>query len=194
MKIKHNVRVRILDAAEKRMVRFGYRKVTMDEIAADLVMSKNTIYLHFKSKVEIAKGLFDRLEARINNGQAAIEKANKNPLDVISKNIMFFQKELSPWFEHFLKDIKLELPDVWRDFIDFRTDKILEIKELIEKGIKKGIFRKVNSGLAVRVYLGAVDSIINPEILEEEHVSFQEAIEAVIDIWSQGILKKEVRA
>jgi AcrR family transcriptional regulator len=188
MRAKNITREKILNAAQERMVRFGYRKVAMDEIAADLMMSKNTIYLHFKSKVEIAKGLFDRIETRINNGLKEIEKGNKSPLDIISKNIMFFQKELSPWFDHFLKDIKLELPDLWQDFIDFRTDKILEIKKLIEKGIQRGVFRKVNSGLAVRVYLGAVDSIINPDILEEEHVSFQEAIEAVVDIWSKGML------
>jgi AcrR family transcriptional regulator len=181
---------RISDAAEKRMLKFGYRKVTMDEIARDLSMSKNTIYLHFSSKVEIAQALFDRLKKRINAGQTAIEKENKNPLDVISKNILFFQKELSPWFDHFLGDIKSELPDLWGDFINYRTEKILEVKGLIEKGMKKGIFRKMNPGLAVRVYLGAVDSIINPEILEQEHVSFQEALEAVLDIWSRGILKR----
>jgi len=32
------------------MLKFGYRKVTMDEIAADLVMSKNTIYKAFSER------------------------------------------------------------------------------------------------------------------------------------------------
>jgi len=183
------IKAKILNAAEKRMVKFGYRKVTMDEIAKDLGMSKNTIYLHFASKAEMADELFVRLKQRINQGQAVIEKENKNPLDVISRNILFFQKELSPWFEHFLGDVKLDLPDLWNDFTNYRTEKILEIKGLIEKGIRKGIFRKVNPGLAVRVYLGAVDSIINPEILTQENVSFQESLEVVLDIWSKGILK-----
>jgi AcrR family transcriptional regulator len=190
MKKEVLIKTKILDAARKRMVKFGYRKVTMDEIAKDLVMSKNTIYLYFKSKVEIAEGLFARLRKSINDGQAVIEKENRNSLDVIAKNILFFQKELSPWFEHFLGDIKSELPDLWSDFINYRTEKILEIKSLVEKGIAKGIFRKVHPGLAVRVYLGAVDSIINPEILEQEHVSFQEALEAVLDIWIRGIQKE----
>ncbi len=190
MKKEALIKTKILDTAQKRMVKFGYRKVTMDEIAKDLVMSKNTIYLHFKSKVEIAEGLFAKLKKSINDGQAVIEKENRNSLDVISKNILFFQKELSPWFEHFLGDIKSELPDLWSDFINYRTEKILEIKGLVEKGVGKGIFRKVHPGLAVRVYLGAVDSIINPEILEQEHVSFQEALEAVLDIWIRGIQKE----
>ena len=189
MKTKDSAKEKILDAAQKRMVEFGYRKVTMDEIANDLIMSKATIYLHFKNKVEIAESLFACLKTRINDGQLKIEKENKNPLDVISKNILFLQKELSPWFEHFLGDIKLEVPELWKDFIAFRTDKILEIKGLIEKGIKKGVFRKVNAGLAVRVYLGAIDSIINPEILEQEQISFQDALEVISDIWSNGILK-----
>ncbi|HQP91069.1 MAG TPA: TetR/AcrR family transcriptional regulator [Candidatus Omnitrophota bacterium] len=190
---KEMIAEKILDASENRMVKFGYRKVTMDEIAQDLAMSKNTIYLYFRSKVDIAKALFDRLKKRINERQGRIEKENKDPLDVISKNILFFQKELSPWFDHFLKDIKLELPDVWRDFTDYRKDKIFEIKDLIEKGIKKGVFRKINSSLAVRVYLGAVESIINPDILEEEQISFQEALDTVLNIWSFGILEKRNR-
>ncbi len=192
MKGSPSIKEKILGAAEKKMVKFGYRKVTMDEIAQDLAMSKNTIYLHFKSKVEIAESLFERLKKRINEGQLRIEKDNKGPLDVISKNTLFVQKELTPWFEHFLGDVKLELPDLWRDFITYRTEKILEIKSLIERGIKKGVFRKINAGLAVRVYLGAIDSIINPEILDQENISFQEALRAVSDIWSKGILRQEV--
>ncbi len=57
---------KILNAAEKRMVKFGYRKVTMDEIALDLHMSKNTIYKGFAGKEEIAKALVKRLQQRLN--------------------------------------------------------------------------------------------------------------------------------
>jgi len=185
------VKEKILNAAEKRMVKFGYRKVTMDEIAQDLAMSKNTIYKYFQSKDEIAESLFLRFKQKINNQQAVIEKESKNPIDVISKNILFFQKELTPWFEHFLGDIKSELPAVWASFVNYRTEKIMDLKALVEKGIKKGVFRKVNASIAVRVYLGAIDSIINPEVLEQENISFHEAIKAILDLWSTGILLKK---
>ncbi len=46
MKSSHPVADKILMAAQARMIRFGYHKVTMDEIANDLRMSKNTIYVH----------------------------------------------------------------------------------------------------------------------------------------------------
>ena len=179
---------KILNAAEKRMIQFGYRKVTMDEIAGDLRMSKNTIYKEFKSKIEIAESLLDRLKNRINTYQIDVEKDCDDPLEILSKNTFYLQKELAPWFEHFLIDIKFELPGLWQDFVDFRTEKILDLENLVKKGIKKKEFRKVNPTLAVRSYLGAVNSILSPDILEQEGISFQSALETVMDIWSKGIL------
>jgi len=182
---------KILTAAEKRMLSFGYRKVTMDEIAGDLRMSKNTIYKYFQSKVEIAEWLLNRLKSRINRYQIDVEKSSDDPLEILSKNTFYLQKELAPWFKHFLADIKFELPQLWEDFVDYRTEKILEIENLIKKGIKKKEFRKVNPTLAARAYLGAVNSIISPEVLEQEGVSFQSALESIMSIWSQGILYRK---
>ncbi len=184
------VRERILDAAETRMIRFGYRKVLMDEIAKDLAMSKNTIYKHFQSKIEIAETLFARIKGRINENQATVEEETKDPLQIIYQNVCFLQKALAPWFEHFLTDIKQELPHLWEDFISFRTEKILEIEKLIQEGINQGAFRRIHSAVAVRAFLGAVDECINPEFLQNENISFQKALKEVLDIWSKGILKE----
>ena len=182
---------KILNAAQYRMVRFGYHKVSMDEIASDLRMSKNTIYLHFSGKIDIAKGLVARIRNKINAHQIEIEKTEKDPLRVISLNVLFLQQELAPWFEHFLKDIQLELPELWQEFVDFRTEKVMELEKLVATGIKRGKFRQVNSVLAVRAYLGAVNNIIDPEILQQEGITFQQALETVMDIWSKGIVKGE---
>ncbi|MFA5087921.1 MAG: TetR/AcrR family transcriptional regulator [Candidatus Omnitrophota bacterium] len=188
MKKSDPIAQKILDAAQARMVRFGYHKVTMDEIAADLRMSKNTIYLHFQSKIDIAKELVSRIKNRINDYQVKVEKTEKDPLKIISLNILFLQQELSPWFEHFLKDIQLELPELWQEFVDFRSEKVMDLEKLVESGIKKKKFRPVNPALAVRAYLGAVNNIIDPEILQREGVGFQQALETVMDIWSKGIV------
>jgi len=189
VKETHPAVEKILNAAQVRMVRFGYHKVTMDEIATDLRMSKNTIYLYFPSKIDIAKSLVARIKNRITDYQLKVEKIEKDPLKVISLNIIFLQQELGPWFEHFLKDIQLELPELWQEFVNFRSEKVLDLEKLVARGVKKGKFRPVNPALAVRAYLGAVNNIIDPEILQQEGVTFQQALETVMDIWSKGIVK-----
>jgi len=188
---KHLTRERILDGATSRMFKFGYRKTAMDEIAQDLAMSKNTIYKHFPSKADIAWALLERLEQEINRELGLIEESSNDPVEIISKNIFFLQQKLSPWFEHFLGDIKAELPDLWKAFTDFRNEKVADIKVLLEGGIKKGEFRKVNTAMAVRMYMGAIDYILNPEFLEKERIAFADAIEGVLDIWMFGVLSKK---
>jgi AcrR family transcriptional regulator len=180
-------REKILNAAEKRMVQFGYRKVTMDEIAQDLRMSKNTIYKEFVGKEEIAKALVKRLQQQLNSELDNIEKAQKDPLRVFSDSVLLLRKRLGPWFEHFFREISGELPSLWEEFLYYRNAKVLDIRSLVEKGSRNGIFRRVNSSIATEAYLGAVKAIMNPRFLEQENLTFEQALDAVLDIWSNGI-------
>ncbi len=54
-------RDRILDAAETLLGRYGYRKMTVDDIAAEAGIGKGTVYLSFKSKEEAVLGTVDRI-------------------------------------------------------------------------------------------------------------------------------------
>jgi AcrR family transcriptional regulator len=56
-----NTRERVLDAAYKLFRRYGFRRVTMDEIAAAAMLTKRTVYHHFRSKDQL---LADVLEAQ----------------------------------------------------------------------------------------------------------------------------------
>ena len=180
-------REKILNAAEKRMLKFGYRKVTMDEIALDLHMSKNTIYKLFVSKEEIAKSLVKRLQQQLNASLNNIEKLQKDPLRVFSDSVLLLRKELGPWFEHFFREIPTELPSLWDEFLHFRNEKILSIRSLVDKGSRRGIFRRVNPSIATEAYLGAVKAVTNPRFLEEENLTFEQGLDAVLDLWSNGI-------
>jgi AcrR family transcriptional regulator len=53
LKEKEMRRNAILDAAEKRFAREGFHVTTLEEVAADVEISKATIYLYFKNKEEL---------------------------------------------------------------------------------------------------------------------------------------------
>ena len=117
------IKEKIINAAEKWMIKFGYRKVTMDEIAKDLVMSKNTIYKHFQSKEDIAQCLVKRLQQQLNIGFNNIETTERDPLKAFSDSILLLRKQLGPWFDNFFRDIPTELPLLWEEFLRFRNEK-----------------------------------------------------------------------
>jgi AcrR family transcriptional regulator len=51
----------ILDAADRLLARYGYKRMTMDDIAQEVGIGKGTIYLHFGSKEEIALARLRRM-------------------------------------------------------------------------------------------------------------------------------------
>lgn len=62
---KEEVREAILDATERLLARYGYRKMTVEDIAKEVGVGKGTIYLHFKSKEEIVLSHVDRIVERV---------------------------------------------------------------------------------------------------------------------------------
>jgi AcrR family transcriptional regulator len=58
-------RDRILDAAEQLLGRFGYRKMTVDDIATEAGIGKGTVYLSFPSKEEVVLSTVDRIVDRV---------------------------------------------------------------------------------------------------------------------------------
>jgi AcrR family transcriptional regulator len=60
-----DVRDAILDAAERLLARYGYRKMTVDDLAREAGIGKGTTYLHFPSKQEIVLCSIDRIVDRL---------------------------------------------------------------------------------------------------------------------------------
>src|SRR5215212_6283684 len=52
-----SVRERIVAGARRHFLAHGFRGVTMDDLAAELGMSKKTLYAHFRSKPELVQAV-----------------------------------------------------------------------------------------------------------------------------------------
>ena len=62
---KEAVKDAILDATDRLLARFGYRKMTVEDIAVEAGIGKGTIYLHFASKEEVVLSHIDRIIDRL---------------------------------------------------------------------------------------------------------------------------------
>jgi AcrR family transcriptional regulator len=55
----------ILNATDRLLGRYGYQKMTIDDLAHEVGIGKGSIYLHFSSKEEIALAHIDRIIERL---------------------------------------------------------------------------------------------------------------------------------
>ena len=55
----------ILDATDRLLARYGYKKMTIDDLAREVGIGKGSVYLHFSSKEELALSHIDRMIERL---------------------------------------------------------------------------------------------------------------------------------
>ena len=71
----------ILKAAKELFTKYGFKKVSMDEIASETGVTKKTVYSYFSSKEELLK---DVIKEELQSIRKIIDKAEKQSNDFIS--------------------------------------------------------------------------------------------------------------
>ncbi len=190
-----DTKTNILSAAEDMFMQHGYSKVTMEEIASGLGISKKTLYKFFPNKKELLKELMIRRQSEFMDHIEEIWK--REDLDFVGKfrNTLDFLGERSSKTNK-LQDVRRIAPDIWKEIIDFRRGKSFErIRRLFEAGFETGIFRNdIDKDIVILVYTNAVESIVNPEALSELPCTAGQAIETISKIIFEGILTEEGRS
>lgn len=185
----------ILAGAEEMFMQHGYSKVTMEEIAAGLGISKKTLYKFFPNKKELLRELMTKRQCEFMDHIEEIWK--REDLDFVGKfrSTLDFVGERSSKMNKF-QDVQKIAPEIWKEIHDFKKSKIFEkVRRLFEAGFETGIFRSdVDRDIVILVYTNAVESIVNPEALSELPCTAGQAFEAISKIIFEGILTEEGRS
>lgn len=70
---------RLLDAADRLLARYGYRKMTIEDLALEAGIGKGSVYLSFSSKESLALGCIDRMVGRLIERLRAIAAEGSPP-------------------------------------------------------------------------------------------------------------------
>lgn len=180
---------RILEKAEQLMLERGYSRVTMDELASSLRMSKKTLYRFFSSKEMLGEAVLSSSFARLGQEQAAILQDTR--LDFSEKLRRFVQLLTGRYGRAatVLRDIQREAPSLWQRLLELRREAVqLRFGALLSEGVRAGAFRPdVEPRLVIRVLLTVVDQMMRPEVLEELEMSPPEVFSGILGVVLEGI-------
>jgi TetR/AcrR family transcriptional regulator, cholesterol catabolism regulator len=108
-----DIRTKVKEAAIEKFVKYGYRRVTTDEIAKEVGISKRTLYEHFENKEEIIKSLIiDEMNNIKNQVEGICDDPEKN---IIQKLVALFtvpRKVSDRKNIDLFKDIKNDVPEI----------------------------------------------------------------------------------
>ena len=134
----------IVQAARDRFARYGFSKVTMEEIAMDVELGKASLYYYFPSKEQVFKAVIvmEQNVAKANFEQLLLkqETASDKLREYVTLRMKFFQDliNLGTLSVHSYMDKKSIFKEL---FLDFEKVELALIKKIIDEGIQTNEFK-----------------------------------------------------
>ncbi len=137
------VKDRILQKAHELFNRYGIRSVSMDDIAAQLGMSKKTLYQSYTDKGELVDAIFSSVLEENKQKCIVCRESGKNAIDEILQSFEMVKDMFATMHPSVLFDMQKYHPGTFKKFENFRNGFLLKIiKENLENGIEEGLYRE----------------------------------------------------
>ncbi len=183
------IELKILYAAQELFFRYGIKRITMDDIARHLSVSKKTIYQYFEDKNKIVDSLCAVSLTENEEKFRQIAESRKDPIHEMLETAKFMTETFSKINPVFFYDLQKLYPSAWKRFNDFKNSKIMTmLKDNLEVGIQKGFYRKnINIELMAQYRIIQVDLTFSPDVFSNSAYSIAEINEAMLDNFMHGI-------
>lgn len=153
----------IIQEADLLFCQYGFKSVTMDDIAKKLGMSKKTIYQHFSDKDELVNILIkEKLEMHDCVMKNAHQDA-RNAVDEIFYMLQSMNDTVASMNPKLFYDLQKYHTKAWIYFRDFRKKAIYEaIQANLRRGIEEGVYRpEINVEILTQLRLDQIDLIFS---------------------------------
>jgi AcrR family transcriptional regulator len=158
------VREAILDATDHLLSRYGYKKMTIDDLAREVGIGKGSIYLHFKSKEEIALSHIDRIVENVKKKLREIADSDCSDADCLRQMLLARVLLRFESVQHYTQNLNDLLADIRPKLLARRSKYFAEeaviFAEIIKRGQEKGKLQKGNPLKIAETFLLATNSLL----------------------------------
>lgn len=162
---------KIADRAHALFIRYGIRSISMDDIAADLGISKKTIYQFYANKDSLVEALVDKeTDKHVFRCKTPMAKSGDAIIELyfLLGYAMEFFNILNPAIVY---DLEKNHESAFKKLKDHKVLFLHQaIKVSIERGIKMGLYRDdFDIDLITRFFIESLTLILDPEIFPATH-------------------------
>ena len=162
----------ILDATDRLLARYGYKKMTIDDLAQEVGIGKGSVYLHFSSKEEIALSHIDRIIERLKKNLASIAEkpipADERVKQMLVERVLFRFDSV----QHYSQSLNDLLAYIRPSLLERRKQYFEEeakiFARVLNDGQTSGVFRMENSLDTARSMLTATNSLLPYSLSTDE--------------------------
>jgi len=154
----------ILDATDRLLAEKGYKKMTIDDLAAEVGIGKGSVYLHFRSKEEIALSHIDRIIERLKKNLTEIAESRGSVETRLRKMIVERVLYRFSSVQHYSQSLNELLASLRPQLLD-RRHRYFEgeariFSRVLDEGKKAGIFTAKDVNASARAVLDATNALL----------------------------------
>jgi AcrR family transcriptional regulator len=188
---------KVVQAARRQFFAHGFRSVSMDDLAAELGMSKKTLYAHFPSKGKLVRAVLLAKAQEVETELAQLSHPHGSPVESALHDLLAcLQRHTSEIQPAFVRDIGRDTPELFH-LIEQRRRELISrhFGALFDQGRKSGTIRRdIPTHLIIEILLGAVHSIMNPSKLNALGLTVETGYSSIIRVILEGALTHNARS
>lgn len=190
-----NIRQSILDISYVKFAEYGFKKVTIDEIAAELGISKKTVYKIFSSKEEILREVVlakMNMLLEIFQEIQAMKGPSVDKIQAISETV---GTHINEQWQKILTEVRINTPVLFKEIDSIIQERLaLGWQKLFIDGQKSGWIRKdIDPVVFTTAYVGVVRELMKTDFLSKHALSESEVPKQVLRMFTEGILTEKGR-
>jgi len=174
---------------------YGFKSVTMDDIARDMGVSKKTLYGHFKNKNKLVETVAMNLFTSICHGIDKICAISQDPISELYELKKYVMEHLKGEKTHPIHQLYRYYPEVHAKLrgaqFEYMSNCMLDN---ITRGITEGLFREnLNPDFVFRIYFIGMEGIKDLEIFKDTDFTSAELHEQYLEYHLRGIVTPKGR-
>jgi AcrR family transcriptional regulator len=184
-------RGRILRQARADFFAHGYSSFTMDGLAAELGMSKKTLYIHFAGKDEIVGAVIDDLAAEIRaDADAMLRNRELNLAEKLRGFVEGMVERMATLSPRTVRDLQRFAPKLYAKVEEVRGKTLPYVfGRFLEEGQVAGLVRtNLPPGFAIEFFLHAMQGMMQPATLDRMRLAPREVVATGVDMFFGGLL------
>lgn len=180
---------KIITGSIDLFLNYGFKSVTMDDIANNLGISKKTIYQYFDTKTKLVEATTLHVFENISKGIDCIRDLDKNPIAEIYDIKQFINEHLkneksSPQYQ-----LKKYYPKIYSTLKQKQFDIMQDcVVKNLEKGVDSGLYREtINIEFISRIYFSCMVAIKDVDLFPLKKFSMNMLLDHYLEYHLRGI-------
>jgi AcrR family transcriptional regulator len=187
-----NIKERIILAYSEMATQQGFYRISMEELSIRAGVSKRTIYRYFESKEDIIEAVIDNFLSSVGTEIDEVLSTGAEPEEILSSIMNVFYRVgrtiINPIV---MRDLRTHYPHFWKKIDVYRMSRVHHVIQAILQENRAATIRDYDSCIITALVISSIQTILNPEFILSNNLSFEGTVLQLIEFFKHGLLKEQ---